>query len=748
MFHFVTNDTFYLRDPLHTSGGLMSKHNAFKQDLIASTVVFLVAIPLCLGIALASNAPLFSGILSGVIGGIIIGSLSRSHVSVSGPAAGLVAVVVAAIHDLGSFESFLLALTLSGLLQFMIGKLKAGFIADYVPGNVIQGLLCAIGVLIIVKQIPFAFGYFAKSQTILNELQDAQKEHFNLANFTEIFDNISLGAVTICSMSLALLFSWQKVTNKTLKLIPGPVLVVIFGIVSNLLFLKFIPLLHLSNRDYLVTIPAIERLIDVKHLFSFPEWAAVGNIKIYFYAVLLALVSTIETLLNLEAAEKIDTQKRYCDRNQEMIAQGIGNTISGLLGGLPITSVIVRSSVNVQSGSKTKLSTIMHGIWLLLSVLLIPNIINMIPLASLAAILIFVGIKLANINIFKSMYQRGIESFMPFIITTVMIVSTDLLLGVICGLIVSAIFVMKYNAQPSFEKQLEVYPNGEVLRIRLPQQATFLLKAALITTLRKIPNNSNVLLDASKTLYIDHDIREVITDFSKNLSNDKNISVRTEGFKRHYEHALPEDFTTITTAYTHERLKPIDVLNILKEGNKRFIKSKLLSRDIPLHLESTATDPKPLAVVLGCIDARVPVEIIFDATVGELFVTRVLGNMLNDDVISSLEFACGVSGAKLIVVMGHTQCGAITLACEQSNAYLTNKLKDTMNTVNNKISFKENKENYINEVILENVKQSKMKVLEQSAILTKLYQDKKIDIVGAIYDIKTGQIKFDDNHMN
>lgn len=725
-------------------GDLMNKQNLFKHDLIASTVVFLVAIPLCLGIALASNAPLFSGILSGVIGGIIVGSLSRSNVSVSGPAAGLVAVVVAAIHDLGSFQYFLLALTFAGVLQIGIGKLKAGFIVDYVPGNVIQGLLCAIGILIIIKQIPFAFGYFAKSQTILNELQDAQQSHFNLSTIRELSNCVSPGAIVICALSILLLFSWQKVSSAKLKMIPGPVLVVAFGIMANLLFQKFIPLLHLSNRDYLVTIPAIERLIDIKHLFSYPDWSALAQPKVYFYGMLLALIATIETLLNLEAAEKIDSQKRYCDRNQEMIAQGIGNTIAGLIGGLPVTSVIVRSSVNVQSGSKTKLSTIMHGMWLLLSVLLIPNVINTIPLASLAAILIFVGLKLANISIFKSMYSRGIESFIPFIVTTVMIVSTDLLLGVVCGLAVSAIFVMKYNSRLNFDKQLEVYPNGDVLRIMLPQQATFLNKAALITALRDIPNETNVLLDASRTLYMDYDIQEVIHDFTNNLSHEKNISLRTKGFKPHYSQELPEDFTTITTTYTFERLLPSDVLRIMKEGNKRFIKNKLLNRDISLHLERTASSQKPLSVVLSCVDGRVPVEIIFDAAVGDLFVTRVIGNVVNDDVISSLEYACDISGAKLIVVMGHTQCGAITTACEKTNAHLSDKLEDMINIIHQRApQLVNDKAKLIKALTQENVDSAKMHILRNSQVLTKLYESKKVDIVGAIYDVKTGKVNFD-----
>ncbi len=724
----------------------MSKTKTLKQDFIASSVVFLVAIPLCLGIALASNAPLFSGILSGVIGGIVVGFLSRSHVSVSGPAAGLVAVVLAAIHELGSFESFLLALTLGGILQIIIGKLKAGFIADYVPTNVIQGLLCAIGIMIIIKQLPFAIGFFDKTPSVMNELRESQ-ETLDIQALMNLYNNISFGAVIICFSSLALLFSWAKVKSSKLKMIPGPVIVVILGIVANLVFKEFVPLLHLDSRDYLVTIPAIERLFDVRHLFSYQDLSQLYNIKVYFYAGLIAVIATIETLLNLEAAEKIDTQKRYCDRNKEMVAQGIGNTIAGLLGGLPITSVIVRSSVSVQSGSKTKLASIMHGCWLMLSVLLIPKLINMIPLASLAAILIYVGFKLANHNIFREMYQRGLENFIPFIVTVVMIVATDLLIGVVCGLIVSAILVMKYNSEPEFAKELEVYPNGDVLRILLPQQATFLNKAALIETFRSLPEDSKVILDASHSHYIDYDIKEVIEDFSINLSKEKNISLRTKGFKEHYDHVHREDFTTVTTAYVQESLSPKDVLNLLEEGNKRFVDNSLLNRDLSMHIAHTADTQHPIAAVLGCVDSRVPIEMVFDVGVGDLFVNRVIGNVVNDDVIAGLEFACAVAGAKLIVVMGHTRCGAIKAACgnhhQDKLAKVTNKIKKAIDNVNDRDSSLINdKDLYLDEITSENVKLSTLQIMSASTTLTSLISAGTINIIGAMYDVKTGLVTF------
>ena len=719
-----------------------------KQDLIASTVVFLIAIPLCLGIAAASNAPAISGIIAGIIGGIVIGKLSKSHVSVSGPAAGLVAVVLAGIHDLGSFQAFLAAVVLAGVLQVVIGKLKAGFIADFVPTNVIQGLLCAIGIVIIIKNVPLAIGYFSKTQSVMAELKESQ-ENVDLPALFAVWDKITMGSIIISFSSLFVLFGWGSIKSKTLKLIPGPVVVVLLGLVLNLSFKTLFPLLHLSGDQHLVTIPAIEKFIDVAHFFTFPDVSALMHYKVYLYAVIIAIVATLETLLNLEAAEKIDSEKRYCDRNKEMVAQGIGNTLSGLVGGLPITSVIVRSSVNVQSGAKSKASTIMHGCWLLLAVLLIPSLINKIPMASLAAILIYSGFKLAHYKVFKSMYDKGFEHFMPFIVTVVMIVATDLLIGVLCGLAVSAFLVMKYNSKPDFAKQLEAYPSGDVLRIMLPQQATFLNKAALIEAFRGLKPSSKVIIDASQTHYMDYDIKEVIEDFTKNLSQSKNISIMTKGFKEHYEHELREDFTNVTTAHVQQSLTPQGVLTILQEGNKRFVNNMPLNRDLPKQVAQTAKAQHPLAVVLSCVDSRVPVEMVFDVGVGDVFVTRVVGNVINDDVIASLEYACAISGAKLIVVMGHTECGAIKAACgahhQDKLANISEKIRPAIAKVETEhAELKPQSEAYLEAITAENVKLSKQKLMWGSKTLSSLIRSEEIAIVSAMYDVKTGHVAFGD----
>ncbi len=714
-----------------------------KEDFISSIVVFLVAVPLCLGIALASNAPLFSGILAGIIGGIIVGFLSQSQVSVSGPAAGMIAVVIASVTELGSFSLFLTALMLAGVLQMIMGKCRLGFIADFVPTNVIQGLLCAIGILIIIKQLPFAFGFFAKPQMILNELKQSQLS-WQFSALQTLTNHISLGALIISTLSIALLFSWNKLAEGVSQYLPGPVIVVVAGVLANYLFQAYFPGLHLASREHLVTLPQVQKLFEFKNYLQFPELNGLMQYKVYFYAILIALVASIETLLNLEAAEKIDKRKRYCSRNRELLAQGFGNTLSGLIGGLPITSVIVRSSVNVQTGGRTKKATMLHGVWLLMSVLLIPHWMNNIPLASLAAILIYVGLKLANINVFKSIYQRGLENFIPFVTTVVMIISTNLLTGVLCGLLVSAFLVMKYNSKPNFEMHKEVYPSGEVIRITLPQHATFLNKAALIASLRELPHGTQVILDGRQTLHMDFDIVEVIADFSKNLSSEKNISLRTEGFDESPKVPRREDFSNVTTLGVQMKLDFADVLAVLKAGNLRFKKNRPINRDMPKLVENTAESQHPFAVILSCIDSRVPVELIFDMTVGDLFVTRIAGNVATKGVIESIEYATAIAKAKLVVVMGHTGCGAVHAACQKDHREVMPALLNHLNPAIESVSKSDVRaDDFELAVIKENILMTKEKLYQQSALLKQLSDDGDIGIVGAIYDIKTGHVSFE-----
>jgi carbonic anhydrase len=714
-----------------------------EQDFISGLVVFLVAIPLCLGIALASDTPLFSGLLAGVIGGLVVGSISSSHVSVSGPAAGMVAIVLAASAELGGFQGVLLATFLAGLIQLLLAKLRAGFIADYVPTAVIHGLLAGIGLLIVIKQLPFAFGFFSSSDDFLKELRQVQVS-LDDGPLRYLLKHLSLSSIIISLLSLILLKAWESVKHQKLQLIPGPVLVVLLGVFINLFFGKFFPSLYLSSENYLVTIPVIEQITHIKKLLVFPDFSLLTHGKVYFYALLIALLGSVETLLNLEAAEKIDPQKRYCGRNRELLAQGVGNTLCGLLGALPVTSVIVRSSVNVRSGCQTKLSTIIHGLLVLLSILLFPGLLNTIPLTSLAAILIFVGLKLASIDEFKNMYRQGLETFLPFIVTTVLIVTTDLLTGVLAGLIISSIWVMRTSSRPKLALKKEVYPDSTIIRLVLPEQISFLNKAALIRTLRALPENSQVVLDGSNTKHIDYDIHEVIDDFTKNLSYEKNISLKLLLADNHQLLASRNDFDNVTTASVQENLKPADIFKLLKTGNERFVNNQPLRRNIKEQVQLTSTAQHPFAVVLGCIDSRVPVEKVFDVGFGDLFVVRVAGNVINDDIIASIEFATLHAGAKFIVILGHTECGAIKAACAaQGNGFVRKLLEKIEPAVNEQDSEQLNSNELENNVTRANVQNSKRALLSQNSALRQRIEKHEIGLVCAIYDVKTGAVTFD-----
>ena len=398
-----------------------------KNDIPASIVVFLVALPLCLGVALASGAPLLSGILAGIIGGIVVGILSKSHTSVSGPAAGLAAVVLAAITQLGNFNVFLLAVCLAGLIQLAAGIAKVGFIANFMPTNVIKGLLAAIGIILILKQIPHAVGFDKDYEGDFSFFQQDGENTFS--ELLNIFKYFSWGAIIISGISILVMIFWDKTPLKRFKYLPASLVVVILGVLINLFFQKSFPSIALMQ-EHLVNIPAMD---GINSLITMPDFKSIGNSQVWIVALTIAIVASIETLLNLEAVENLDPHKRVASPNKELVAQGVGNILSGLIGGIPITSVIVRSSVNINAGAETKMSAILHGLFLLLSLLLLSPVLNLIPLASLASILLLTGYKLAKISLFKDMYSKGLNQFIPFAVTVVAIVFTDLLVGVLIG---------------------------------------------------------------------------------------------------------------------------------------------------------------------------------------------------------------------------------------------------------------------------------------------------------------------------
>ncbi len=508
--------------------------NYFKTDVLSGLVVFLVALPLCLGIALASGAPLFAGIIAGVIGGIVVGFMSNSQLSVSGPAAGLTAIVLAAITSLGSYETFLMAVVLAGVLQILLGLAKAGTVSNYFPSNVIEGMLTAIGIIIILKQLQHAVGYDADNEGDMDFIEKGDY-HNTFSSVIDAINHSQLGAVIICLVSLAILIAFTKVEFlKKLKVVPGALIAVIAGVVLNEVFKMTNPNLVIEQ-EHLVNLPVPKSFDDFVGQFKLPDFSTISNPKVWITAATIAVVASIETLLCIEAADKMDPLKRYANTNTELFAQGTGNILSGLLGGLPMTSVIVRTSANVNSGGRTKVAAIAHGIFLLIAVLSIPTILNKIPLACLAAILLMIGYKLASPSVFKHMWSSGKYQFIPFIVTVVAVVFTDLLKGVGIGLVVSVFFILRANLKLAYFFKKEEHKEGETINMKLAQEVSFLNKAAIKQTLGHLPNGSHLVIDASETFYIDHDVLQLIKDFLIIGSKDKNINVELIGFKDEYE---------------------------------------------------------------------------------------------------------------------------------------------------------------------------------------------------------------------
>ncbi len=521
-----------------------------KFDIPSSLVVFLVAVPLCLGIALASGAPLFSGLISGIIGGIVVGSLSGSSLGVSGPAAGLAVIVLSAISDLGSFELFLVAVILAGIIQLIIGFANGGIIAYYFPSSVIMGMLAGIGIIIFLKQLPHAFGYDGDP---IGDFEFFQMDHQN--TFSELLNMlqfISPSALIITAVSLAILLIWESKwakSSQAMKIVPGPLVAVASGVILNSVF-QGIPSMTLAA-DHLVQIPISDSVSGFLDNFKRPDWSALGNPQVYLTALIIAVVASLETLLSVEAADKLDPFKRVTPTNRELKAQGVGNIIAGLIGGLPVTQVIVRSSANVQSGGRTKAATIGHGILILISIVSIPVILNMIPLATLASILLLVGYKLANPKLFKKMYAQGKGQLLPFLFTIVAIVFTDLLMGLAIGLAVAVLIILYQNFRIPF-KVKELKSDGiQNIKIELAQEVTFLNKASILKTLYQIPNDSIVEIDTSKTQYMHYDIQEILEDFSIN-AKERGIKLSKIDRDLEREAQLPEH---ITVSFNHNGKK-------------------------------------------------------------------------------------------------------------------------------------------------------------------------------------------------
>ncbi|MCF2221273.1 SulP family inorganic anion transporter [Chryseobacterium sp. PS-8] len=501
-----------------------------KENFPSGLVVFLVALPLCLGIALASGAPPLSGIIAGIVGGLVVGSLSNSNISVSGPAAGLTAIVLTAITDLGAFELFLCAGIIAGVLQLILGFIRAGSISNYFPNNVIEGMLAAIGIIIILKQIPHALG-FDKDYEGHESIFD---NGLNFGYFTELFGAVQPGAIIITLISVAILIIWDKIPAlKRIKMLPGALVAVVTGIILNQVFKMTGSSLEIQTQ-HLVSLPVPQSFDDFKNLVTMPDFNGFTNPKVWIAGATIAIVASIETLLCIEASDRLDLQRRITDTNLELKVQGIGNLISSFIGGLPMTSVVVRSSANANSGATSKASTIIHGVLLLICVLSIPVVLNLIPLATLAAVLIMVGYKLAKPATFKHFWHLGKFQFIPFIATVVAVVATDLLKGVGIGLAISVFYILQGNMKRAYYLSREKLDDADEIKMKLAEEVSFLNKAAIKKTLKNIKPNSKVIIDARETSYIATDVLEMIQDFANIRAKEEDITVELLGFKTSY----------------------------------------------------------------------------------------------------------------------------------------------------------------------------------------------------------------------
>jgi carbonic anhydrase/SulP family sulfate permease len=689
------------------------------------------------------------------VGGILIGSLSGSHTSVSGPAAGLTAIVAAQIASLGSFQAFLLAVVIGGILQIVLGVIKAGALSAFFPSSVIKGLLAAIGTLLIIKQLPYLLGH---------DMAPTGLSHGHSSIFAAIgkifTGEIHTGTLLIGLLSMAVLIAWDRIPALKTSLVPAPLIVVLFGVALSLLLNSVGGAWALSEgKRLMVNVPVAESFGDFLSFLTLPDFSQWANPAIYVAGITVAIVASLETLLNLDAVDKLDKQQRLSPPSRELIAQGVGNIACGLLGGIPVTSVVIRGSVNINAGSQTKLSSIFHGLLLLFCVGLLPSYLNQIPLSCLAAILLMTGYKLASPKLFKQMWSEGGFQFLPFIITLVAIVATDLLIGILIGLAVGVLFILKSNLTLPIRQIIEKHVGGEVLHIELPNQVNFLNRAALEKSLRNAPRGTHMLLDARRTNYVDPDVLSLIREFKDVTAPVYDIRVSLRGFRDKYKLADEIQFVDYATRELHAELTPSRVLQILKDGNERFCSGRPLDRTLTRLRSADHHREHPMAVIFSGINPRTPAEMVFDLGLGDAYSVRIAGTVTGPAVLGSMEYACVVGGAKLIVVMGHAGSGIVLNSIEQTCSpndvqrwtscdHLQSLLHEIQQSIDASTRHtgldRSSKEwaNLIEATARRNVHRAVQQVVQQSHVLSRLVDDKRLAVVGAMFDNATGEVEF------
>ena len=724
-------------------------------DLMAGTVVFLVALPLCLGVPLAAQAPLFSGIVAGVVGGIVVGGISGSRTSVSGGSPALIAIVSAQTAALGGFEAFATAVILAGVMQVAFGLLRAGFIASFFPTSVIKGLLAAIGIIIILKQLPHLIGYDIDPIGEMSFNQPDRETTFS--DLPKSFRYFLPGAATIGIGSLLLVIGWDQIRTLRRSGIPGPLVAVLAGTAANVL-LKQAGSPWAVGPTHLVSVPLANGPDGFLGLFSFPDFTSFADSRVYLAAVTIGVIASLESLLAIEAVDKIDPRQQRTPRDRELLAQGVGNMVSGLLGGLPISAAVIRGTANVNAGGRTKLATMAHGGLLLGCVLVLPHWLNEIPLATLAGILIKTGYRLTNPKRYRQLWKEGFSQFIPFVATVVAIVLTDLLIGIGIGLACSILFILHSNYRRPLTRTLEKHTAGDVIRLDLANQVTFFNRATIQRELFDVPPGGTLLIDATNADFIDPDILDLLADFQRTGAPARWVKLSLVGFGDRFPGLHDEiRFVEHTNEDVQRLTSPQQALERLLEGNLRFRTGQPLKRSPSRQRQATAASQYPLAVILSCIDSRSPSEAIFDFGLGDIFSVRVAGNIISSEVIGSIEYAVAVAGARLVTVVGHTRCEAIAAAVDESchpdhpvapgcrhiseifqqvGRVVTEDDCRGLTAINAKT-----KQQIFDAVARRHVVRTVRKLLEESHTIRQLIDDQHIGVVGMMYDVASGEVE-------
>lgn len=722
------------------------------RDLSAALTVVCVSIPMFIGIADLSGMPPSSGLLAGIIGGLLVGLLSGSHTSITGPSAGLTFVVSGILVSVGSVDSLVLAVLIAGLIQVAFAALRLGGLAGYIPSSVLQGLLAAIGAILILKQIPHLLGHDTDPE---GDMSFLQPDRYNTITelSTILQGEIHFGSAVVGIVSLLSLIGLRWYRKQSGVYFPDLLAVIIGGTGLSLL-LNFLGGGWVIDGKHLVQMPGYE---EIK--IRLPDWSQLNNLQVYSAALLLALASSLESLLNTSAIDRVDTRLRYSPPTRELFAVGLGNILSGFLGGMPMSSAVERSAVSIEAGGLSKGAVVLHGVLILFAVLFLSKLFSMIPISVLAAVLIVTGYSLIRPSILAQVWKEGRQQCIPFLVTMGAILFSNLLIGVIVGLVVAVGILLNSNLRRPLRRISEKHVAGEILHIELANQVSFLNRPTLEKTLREALPGSDILLDATNTDYIDPDILATIRFYKRRSDENKGPRISLRGFRDMYELNDEIQFVDFTSRETQSLLTPAQVLQILRDGNERFCSNQRLSRDLGRQVQATSAGQHPFAAVLGCIDSRAPVETILDLGLGDVFSARVAGNVISPKLLGSLEFATAVVGAKLILVLGHTKCGAVYSAVKLADSGKTveeatgcQHLHTVLEEINPSFDLDKYRQikdrdeqtvtNYFEDVARKNVLRTVEQIVGQSQTINKMVEAGKLAVVGGIYDVSTGKVDF------